>query len=155
MENGRQFRVNLYSRAVGETVNIEVLRGEERHKLPIKVAERDDEPGRLAELAAAQRQLVPISTLGVLTIDVNDRIARLLPDLREKTGAVVVTVAPDAPFSQQGKLQPGDVIRSINGQTIATVAYLAQLAKDLKPGTAVALQIERSGDLRYVAFRSR
>ncbi len=155
MENGRQFRVNLYSRPVGDTVNIEVLRGEERHNLPIKVAERDDEPGRLAQLAAAQLQLAPIRTLGVLTIDINDRIARLLPDLREKSGAVVVTVAPDAPFSQQGKLQPGDVIRAINGQTIATVAYLAQLANDLKPGTAVALQIERSGELRYVAFRSR
>ena len=155
MENGRQFRVDLYTRAIGDVVKLEFMRGAERRNASVTVSERPDDPGRLAELAAAQRQLVPIAAFGVLAIDVNDRIARLLPDLREKTGVVVVTVAPDAPYSQQGRLQPGDVIRGINGKTIATVAYLVQLAKDLKPGMAVALQIERAGELRYVAFRAR
>jgi serine protease Do len=154
MENGRQFRVNLYSRAIGDTVKIDTMRGGERKSAAVTVAEREDDPRRLAELAGL-RQLVALQSLGVLTIDVNDRIARLLPDLREKSGAVVVSVAPDAPYSQQGKLQPGDVIRAVNGTSIATVAYLAQLVKELKPGSAVALHVERGGDLRYIAFRSR
>ena len=155
MENGRQFRVNLYSRAIGDTVKIETMRGSERQSVQVTVAEREDDPSRLAELVSTQRQLVQIPTLGVLMIDLNDRIARLLPDLRDKTGAVIVAVATDAPYSQQGKLQPGDVIRAINGKAVATVAYLSQLAKELKTGTAVALQIERAGELRYIAFRSR
>src|SRR4051794_505585 len=155
MENGRQLRVNLYSRAIGDTVNIETLRGSERQTVAITVAERADDPTRLAELASVQRQLTALSQIGVVTIDVTDRIARLLPDLRLRSGAVVVIVAPDAPYSQQGHLQPGDVIRGINGKAVGTVAYLAQLVKDLKPGAAVALQIERAGELRYVSFRAR
>jgi serine protease Do len=154
MENGRQVRVNLYSHAVGDVVKIETMRGEERSSVSVKVTEREDDPTRLAELAGL-RQLVPLPSLGVLTIDVNDRIARLLPDLREKTGAVVISVAPDAPYSQQGKLQPGDVIRGVNGKTIATVALLAQLTKELKAGSAVALHVERAGQLRYISFRVR
>jgi serine protease Do len=155
MENGRQFTVDLYARAVGDVVTLDTLRGDTRKNVSVTVTERDDDPARLSELAALQRQIVPLPTLGLLTVDVTDRIARLLPDLREKTGAVIVAVAPDAPYSQQGKLKPGDVIRGINGKTIATVAYLAQLAKELKPGSAVALQVERAGERLYVAFRSR
>lgn len=106
-------------------------------------------------MMAVQKQLVALAPLGVTAVDMNDRIAKLLPDLREKTGAVVVAIAADAPYSQQGKLKPGDVIRGLNGKHLATVAYLLELTKDLKPGSPVALQIERGGDYLYFAFRAK
>ena len=65
------------------------------------------------------RQLVPLAPLGVLRSTSTIGSRELLPDLREKTGAVIVAIAPDAPYSQQGKLKPGDVIRAVNGKTIA------------------------------------
>jgi serine protease Do len=155
MENGRQLRVNLYSRAVGESVALELIRNGARTSISVPVEERQDDPSRLEQMAAAVRQIVSLAPLGVGVIDVNDRVAKLLPDLREKNGAVVVAVAPDAPFSQQGKLKPGDVIRGINGKPIATSAYLLELTKDLKSGSAVALQVERGGDYMYFAFRAK
>jgi serine protease Do len=155
MENGRQLRVNLYSHAVGDTVSLELIRGGTRRTITVPVEEREDDPSRLEQLAAALRQIVSLAPLGVGVIDMNDRVAKLLPDLREKTGAVIVAIAPDAPYSQQGKLKPGDVIRGINGKTIATVAYLLELTKDLKSGGPVALQIERAGEYMYVAFRAK
>jgi serine protease Do len=155
MENGRQLRVNLYSRAVGDTVSLELIRGGTRRTITVPVEEREDDPSRLEQLAAALRQIVSLAPLGVGVIDINDRVAKLLPDLREKSGAVIVAIAPDAPYSQQGKLKPGDVIRGINGKTIATVAYLLELTKELKSGTPVALQVERGGDYMYVAFRAK
>ncbi len=155
MENGRQLRVDLYSHAVGEAVTLELLRGDARQSVTISVKEREDDPGRLAQMMAVQKQLVALAPLGVTAVDMNDRIAKLLPDLREKTGAVVVAIAADAPYSQQGKLKPGDVIRGLNGKHLATVAYLLELTKDLKPGSPVALQIERGGDYLYFAFRAK
>jgi serine protease DegQ len=76
----------------------------------------------------------------------------LLPNLRRPKGAVVATVSHQVPYSQQGKLQPGDVIYSLNGKAIETVADL-NAAAELKPGTAAVLHLERAGTLIYLAFR--
>jgi S1-C subfamily serine protease len=66
---------------------------------------------------------------------------------------VVATVTVAAPFSQQGRLQPGDVIYSLNGKSIDTVADLNAAAAELKPGAAAVVHLERSGSLLYLAFR--
>jgi serine protease Do len=151
LENGRQFRVDMYTRSVGATVKLELLRGAERRNVDVRVSEREDDPARLADAAAVQP--APIPGFGVLVVDVNDRIAKLLPDLRDPSGPVIVAVAPDAPYSQQGRLQPGDVIRGVNGWSVESVAGLARFAERLKSESAAALQIERVGELRYFAFR--
>ena len=58
-----------------------------------------------------------------------------------------------APYSQQGRLQAGDVIYSLNGKTIETVADLNAAAAEIKPGSAAVLHLERAGTLIYLAFR--
>jgi serine protease Do len=151
MENGRQFRVDLYARPIGNVVRLEVQRGGERQTLSVTIAEREDDLGQLAEIAAIQRELLP--ELGIVVVDLTERIAKLLPERRSDTGAVVVVVAPDAPFSQQGKLQPGDIVRAINGTPVRNITDLKHLSAVLKAGSAVALLVERQGDLRYLAFR--
>jgi serine protease Do len=151
MENGRQFRVNLYTRPIGDEVHLDVQRGSDRRQVSITIAERDDDLGRLAEIAAIQRELLP--ELGVVVVDLTDRIAKLLPERRSDSGAVIVVVAPDAPFSQQGKLQAGDIVRAINGTPVRNITDLKHLSAVLKTGSAVALLVERQGDLMYLAFR--
>ncbi|MBA2603237.1 MAG: PDZ domain-containing protein [Acidobacteria bacterium] len=59
-----------------------------------------------------------------------------------------------APFSQQGRLQIGDVIYALNGTVIATPADLGQAADRLEPGTAAVLQVERNGELMFLGFRA-
>ncbi len=66
MENGRQFRVNLYSRAINETVTLEVQRGERQLSVRVPVSERRDNLGRLKELI---NQQAPVPSLGVLGVD--------------------------------------------------------------------------------------
>ena len=67
---------------------------------------------------------------------------------------VVATVSSDAPYSQQGQLQAGDVIYAVNGKPIASVAELKAAAEGLKPNDATVLQIERESSLMYIAFRA-
>jgi serine protease Do len=151
MENGRQMRVDLYTHAVGDTVQLEVLHDGTRLTVPVTVSERPDDPARLRERSLGQAQALP--QLGILALDLNDRIAALLPDLRAEQGAVVAAVSPQAPYSQQGQLEPGDVIRSLNGRPVNSVADLRRALAALRPNAAAALQIERDGELQYLAFR--
>ena len=145
MENGRQLR------------NQPVRAWRQRHSGPrrparrsqvehsrVPVGERDSDAARLSDLVAQQ---VPVRALGVLALTLTPKIVELLPDLRRQKGVVVATVSQQVPYSQQGRLQPGDVIYSLNGKTIETVADLNAAAAQFKPGAAVVLHLERAGTL--------
>jgi serine protease Do len=151
MENGRQLRVNLYTRAIGDTVAIEAQRGEQVFTAKVAVAERVDDTGKLSDLISQQSG---VPALGVLALDLSPRVAAILPPLRRDKGVVVATVSAAAPFSQQGRLQAGDVIYSLNGKIIEQISDLNALASTIKPGTAAVLQIERQGTLMYLSFRT-
>ena len=73
-ENARQFLVNLYPHAVGDTVILEVLRGTERRKVPVAVVERPSDPARLADLVSPERNVV--GRLGILGLDLDDALLR-------------------------------------------------------------------------------
>jgi serine protease Do len=151
MENGRQFRVNLYSRPVNDTVTLEIQRGERRLSVRVPVSERQDQLGRLKELISQQ---APVPSLGILGLTLTPQIAPLLPDLRRNTGVVVVTISASTPISQQGRLQPGDVIHAVNGRAVESIADLNAAGAGLKPASPVVLHLERSGTLMYLAFRA-
>ena len=150
MENGRQFRINIYARGAGEQVVLNVRRGERTAPVRVQVAERPSGTARLSELIGVQRA-IPI--LGVLVLDLSPVVAQALPSLRQEKGAVIVKVAANAPYSQQGRLMSGDVIYSLNGKPIAGGEDLERAAASLKPGTPTVLQVERDGTLMYLAFR--
>jgi serine protease Do len=151
MENGRQLRVNLYTRSIGETVTIEAQRGDKVFAAKVTVAERDDDAGKLSDLINQQSG---VPALGILALDLSPRVAAILPPLRRDKGVVVATVSAGAPFSQQGRLQAGDVIYSLNGKIIEQISDLNAAASALKRGTAAVLQIERQGTLMYLSFRT-
>ena len=103
----------------------------------------------MATLASPEKHL--IARLGVLGLEIDEAMARLIPQLRKPTGVIVVTRAGDG-LGQLIDLQPGDVIHAINGMPVVTLDFLRSAVKDLKPGSAVALQVEREGKMQYVAF---
>jgi serine protease Do len=150
MENGRQFRINLYTRGIGDVVTIDAQRGTRRFAVKVPVGERDSDTGKLADLVTQQS---PIRMLGVLGLNLSPEIAQILPDLRRDKGVVVATISSATPYSQQGRLQPGDVIYSLNGKVIETLADLNAATAALKPGDAAVLQLERDSTLMYLAFR--
>ena len=150
MENGRQFRINVYTHLVGEQIVVDVRRGEQRLSVRVPVAERS---GGTVNLEAVIGPVVSVPRLGVSVLDLTPAIAQALPPVRRDKGAVVARVAPDAPFSQQGRLQAGDVVHTINGTPVQSAQELASAAAALSPSTPVVLQIEREGVLYYISFR--
>ena len=149
MENGRQFEVNLYRRAVGDTVMVEVLRGGQPMKFPVAVAERDDDPARFAEMVSPERNIVP--RLGVLALDIDERVASMIGGLRLSHGVVVAAISRDAPSSEQ-RLQTGDVIVGFNGTPVKALADLRSAVGRLPARVPIVLQIQRQGQLMYLAL---
>jgi serine protease Do len=146
MENARQLQVNLYRRPVGEKVTIEALRRNQRLTFEVEVIERDDDPLRFADLVKPEENV--IARLGILGVDINQKIAQMLPDLRKKYGVVVATRAAGSPYSTE--LDPGDVIYAVNGELVTSVAALRAALDKLKTADPVVLQIERDGRLMFL-----
>jgi serine protease Do len=150
MENGRQFRINVYTRGINDAVTLDVQRGERRMSVRVPVGERTTDSSRLSDLVGQQS---PVQSLGVLGLNLTPQIGQLLPALRRPKGVVVATVTAAIPFSQQGRLQPGDVIYALNGKVVESVADLNAAAAALAPRSAAVLHLERAGTLMYLSFR--
>jgi serine protease Do len=133
----------------GEHVKLEVLRGAERVRLDVTLGERVHKADSLVDLVDPVKNIV--RPLGILGMELNLELAQLLPDLRIPTGVIV---AARTLGSRTGEvpLQTGDVIHGMNGTTITTMQELREALAKQKPGDAVALQVERYGQLIYVAF---
>ncbi len=151
MENGRQLQVNLYSRAVGDTVRLDLERRGTGLTLAVPVVERDDDPSRFAALARPEEHL--ITRLGVLGLSMTSELAALLPDLRVASGVVVAGASGEVVPGSDGQLSAGDVIHAINGRAVRTLPELRAAVDALKIGDAVVLQVERDAELLYVTLR--
>ena len=95
MENGRQLTVNLYNKPIGGRVHLEVLRGEEELSFEVAVVERSDDPSRFVDFVDPERNLQP---LGILCLEIDERVARLLPKTRKPARVIVAARAPGAPY---------------------------------------------------------
>jgi S1-C subfamily serine protease len=149
MENGRQLEVNLYRRSIGETVTLEVLRGDQPMSFRVAVVERADHPVDLADMVSPQENIIP--QLGILGLELEIEVLERLPPLRLKEGVVVAARTAGTAFLEDGFL-PGDVIHSINHIQIKSLAGLRTFLASVPPSAALAVQVERRGELRYLGL---
>ena len=149
MENARQFNVNIYQRAIGDIVNIKALRAAEEIAATVVVLEREDDPGRLAEMATRDQNM--ISKLGILGIELNQEIREMLPPLRRTAGVVVAARLAEGP-EWSSLFQPGDVIYSVNTKLTLGLSEVRRAIDALPAGSAAVIQLERDRKLMYVGF---
>ncbi|HEY4014233.1 MAG TPA: Do family serine endopeptidase [Polyangiaceae bacterium] len=127
----------------GSSVRVTVLRDKKTRDVAVILAALEDEkeagrpgssPGDGAPDPAAT------SALGVA--------------VAEDSGHVVVQgVSPDGPA--QGKLQPGDVIESVNQDPVASAKDLVAKVHAAPRDRPVLLRVQREGQTRYVAIPRR
>jgi serine protease Do len=150
MENGRQLQVNLYRRFAGDTVSLEVSRDGHTRKVSVAIAERDDPLAGLTSAIDPRKNLVP--RLGILALDLDQRLSQLLPVLRVTSGVVVASTVAGAIDAREGSLLAGDVIFAVNRARVENLNELRTAIDQLSPGAPVVLQLERRGELLYLAF---
>ena len=144
-----QFAQSLYLHKTGDQAALEVLRGADRLKINVGLAERPHKEDSLVDLADPVKNLVrPLDILGVeLTLE----LAHSLPDLRIPTG-VIVAARTLGTRTGEIPLQTADVIHGLNGNPITSLDGLRAALAAIKPGEPVALQIERHEQIFYVSF---
>jgi serine protease Do len=148
MENARQFRVNLYRKEIGSTVAVEVLRDGRTQTLQVQVVERPDEANQFAAMVTPENNLV--AKIGLLCLNLDENIARMLPNLRINSGVIVG--ARDSGSRQAAGFLPGDVIHTVNGKTVMTLADLKREIQALLPLSPVVVQVERRGIFTLIVF---
>ena len=149
MENGRQFDVNLYGHSIGDLVSLEVLRGSQKLNFRVRVIEREDDFGHLLEMVTPENSLVP--KLGILGLDIDGQIAKILFPPRKMGGVLIAARSPGSPY-WQAEFLPGDVIYAINGKEITSLASLRSRLAELQTGDPVVVQVQRQETLRFIAF---
>lgn len=137
-----------YLHQPGIPIKLVLLRGDQRVTVLVEAKEKPRVPD-LAELAIPETSLV--RRLGILGVDVNERVIGIIPPLLVGTGVVVAARTLDATGLDSG-LQPGDVIHAVNRTTVDSVDALRKVIRGFKAGEPVALQIERQGRFAYLSF---
>ena len=120
------------------------------HHRRVGIEERDSDVARLSDLVSPQNA---IKEIGIYGVDLTPAIITVLPDLRGTKGVVVALASAGTPFSQQGRLTPGDVIYTLNGKPVESVERLKASLAALPQNAPVVLHVERDGTLLYLAYK--
>jgi serine protease Do len=150
MRNARQLEAYIYRSPMKEKIALQVLRGQDRLSIAVPVMDSVDDPQRFADMVNPEDNLVP--KLGILGIGIDKDLAAMLPGLRNSYGVLVAAGSSATDLTSGTGLQPGDVIYSVNLAPVSSVQALRKKVSEFKPGDEVAMQIERSGKLMYVAI---
>ncbi|EGZ44831.1 DegQ family serine endoprotease [Neisseria wadsworthii] len=81
--------------------------------------------------------------LGVIIQEVSYDLAKSFK-LDKPTGALIAKVLPGSPAAKAG-LQVGDIVRSVNGETVRTSSELPVMVGNLVPGKEITLGVWRNG----------
>jgi serine protease Do len=131
-----------------DKAQVVVLRGADRETFSVPVVEQDRDMDQVISLADPSKNLVP--ALGILGVEIDEKIASMVSGLRDRFGIIVAAKA--ASSAGEVPLVTGDVIRELNGQRMTTLDGLRGALKALQPGTPVVLQIQRDSRLQFLAF---
>lgn len=138
----------LFMRSGGEQIKLEVRRGANRMVFSVPLIEPADDLDTVAALTQSEKSRV--GQLGVIVMDIDQKVAGKLTGLRIASGVLVVARQVDS--TADVSLEAGDVIHTLNGAPIKSVEALRNALNRVAANTPVVLQIERSGKLMFVAF---
>ena len=131
---------------VGKSVNVEVMRHNERKTIQIKIEELP-ESEKLAKADGKSGRLVDKR----LAIEVKDLTEEQREELAIQKGAVVV-VNLDSGAAAAG-VQRGDVILSIDNKKVTDAKQFLDLAKNLPVDKAIPVLVQRGAGAIFLALR--
>jgi serine protease Do len=129
---------------VGKEVDVKVIRDGKEISLKLKVAE-------LTEQRMASRT-VPERSLGLTVDDIRPRWQREF-GIKDRTGVVVVDVAPNSPADDAG-MQAGDIIKEVDRKPVKNVKDYESIMQTWKKGKSVLFLIKRGGQTLYVSIEN-
>jgi serine protease Do len=142
------FAAALYLHPADEDLKLEVLRGKEKIAVVVPALQHKDEQSDLADLIDPRNV---IDGLGVFVVALDGRFRSPFSTPRNSSGVMVIAKSPGLNV-YTSDLRPGDIVYQVNRQGVESVQQVRSLLQHMRPGQAVALQVERGGRLQYIAF---
>ncbi len=148
VDSGHQLTEAVINLAPGAVANLEVIRDGKPMTIKVTLVER---PNDLSASAGGGPSKAP--SRGALR---GITVQNLTPSIRDQLGlpssikgVVISDLDPNSPAAEVG-LQPGDVVQSINRQTVNTTADFARLAGEAKG--EVLLRVNRQGTGSFITI---
>jgi serine protease Do len=144
-----QLYVRLYGLHGGQEVKIDGLRGNDPVTFSATAVEIPHLCDRQGLLDVRSALIEPLGILATSRDSLEDP-----PPSEDDAAApgVVVSARVETGKRSDVPLERGDVIRAVNGDSVATPAALREAVERVPLRGAIVLQVERDGRLEYVAF---
>jgi serine protease Do len=139
---------NFRLRDSKDNVKIVVMRGGEQKSLSMTPVEERSEFDSVSAMADPSQNVV--QELGIVGVEIDQRIAAAATGLRDPYGIIVAARA--AGGTSDVAVLPRDIIRQLNGRRVATLDALREAIRAVPSGGAVTLQVQREGRLTFVSF---
>jgi serine protease Do len=149
IKQARDLQSFIYGQVPANQVTMTVRRGDQTLSLKMKVIERADDPQRFADMVDPEKNVIP--QLGILVVELDEKMQDLLPGLRHSFGLVIAAESSASPYSGES-LKVGDVIYEVNRVPAVTIRAVTSTLNALKSGDPVVIQVERDGRLMYVTL---
>ena len=133
-----QARITLALLREGERVEVQAVLGERPNQGRVEPAE---EPAVIQ--SAAEK-------LGIDVLDLDADTAAALQT--QQPGVVIASTLDGGPAAQAG-VQPGDVIREVNGSAVRTVAQLQSMLERAGSRAMIRILVEREGKTRFTMVK--
>ena len=92
-----------------------------------------------------------MAQLGIMAVTFDDQARSVIGAVRLESGAVVMARLQTTSGARID-LRAGDLIHEVNGKSVYSVEDLKSALSAVRSGDAVALLVERAGQLSYLAF---
>ena len=145
----QQLSGEVFQHSIGETLTLQIVRGDQKLEKRVPVLERRKSAGGLADLATDDSNL--IRQIGVLACTLDLNALAIVGESRTFSGVLVAAVPAEYAFRNPG-LVSGDIIVSFNGTDMASLDALKSALREKKSGDPIALRIDRGGEMMYVVF---
>jgi len=130
---------------IKRTVVMKVIREGKETDLKVTVAEMEQE-----KMASLKRK-APEEDFGVVVDEITSERAREF-NLRDRTGVVVVEVAPGSP-AEEANLQVGDVIKEIGRKPVRNLKDYQEGMAKLQRSKSILLFVNRGGQTFYTSLK--
>lgn len=142
-------RVRDLTRAISkkgpsESVEIELMRGNERKKINVTLGERSDNEGLLSDKSGFRFETGPSTFLGIEVQEMDENLARYF-NVDADAGLLVTAVEKGSPADESG-IESGDIITSIDGNDVHQIDDISEILQDHEKGDRLEIRYVRQGE---------
>jgi serine protease Do len=145
-----QLRNAVAATAPGTRVTLDIYRNGRRSQVTVEIGQLTAERVDQAQGGRANAS----SDLGLTVEPLTSQLAERL-GVEDSEGGVVVTAVDPTGLAARAGVRPGDIIVSIGGKPIRSLADFRETTDDLDSRAGIRMQVMREGIRQFVFLRSR